>query len=175
MTLPVAHEIVPQGSWTDAAAYVRLDYEGRFLRRRRLTAEGGLSFLVDLSRTTSVAEHAAFRLEDGRCIEVRAAEEPLLEVRGGELQRLAWHIGNRHAPCQIETERLLIARDPVMRDMLERLGAEVREVTEPFTPEGGAYGEGRTHGHDHSAGHTHDHSHDHSHDHPHDHGPGHAH
>ncbi len=37
--------------------------------------------------------------------------------------------------------------------MLQRLGAELRDVTEPFTPDGGAYGHGRTHSHDH--GHSH--------------------
>ena len=47
--------------------------------------------------------------------------------------------------------------DPVA-DMLTRIGATTRDVTEPFTPEGGAYGHGRTHSHDH--GHTaHDHAH----------------
>ena len=33
--------------------------------------------------------------------------------------------------------------------MLEGLGASVEHVTAPFTPEGGAYGHGRTHGHEH--------------------------
>ena len=33
--------------------------------------------------------------------------------------------------------------------MLEGLGASVTQVTAPFTPEGGAYGHGRTHGHEH--------------------------
>ena len=91
----------------------------------------------------------AFVLEDGRRIGVRAAVEPLLEVTGPDLVRLAWHVGNRHTPCQIEAERLLIQRDHVLRDMLEKLGATLREVDEPFTPEGGAYGHGRTHGHAH--------------------------
>ena len=79
--------------------------------------------------------------------------EPLLEVKGQPLHRLAWHIGNRHSPCQIEENRLLIQKDHVMARMLAQLGADTREVIEPFTPEGGAYGHGRTHGHDHSAGH----------------------
>jgi len=37
----------------------------------------------------------------------------------------------------------------VIRDMLEKLGATLRDVREPFTPEGGAYGHGRTHSHAH--------------------------
>ena len=78
-----------------------------------------------------------------------AAEEDLLEITGPDLVRLAWHIGNRHMPCQIEADRLLIQRDHVIRDMLNHLGATLREVSEPFTPEGGAYGHGRTHAHAH--------------------------
>ena len=35
----------------------------------------------------------------------------------------------------------------------------VTDVVEPFTPEGGAYGEGRTMGHSHGPGHGHDHDH----------------
>jgi urease accessory protein len=31
--------------------------------------------------------------------------------------------------------------------MLAKLGARVRPVMAPFSPEGGAYGHGRTHGH----------------------------
>jgi urease accessory protein len=63
--------------------------------------------------------------------------------------RIAWHIGNRHTPCQIAPDRVLIRQDKVLRRMLEGLGATVTEVTAPFTPEGGAYGHGRTHGHTH--------------------------
>jgi urease accessory protein len=46
---------------------------------------------------------------------------------------------------------LLIQRDPVIGHMLEHLGASVVPVREPFTPEGGAYGHGRTHAHEHGA------------------------
>ena len=86
---------------------------------------------------------------------MRAAPEPLAEVaaEGAELARLAWHVGNRHAPAQIGAGRLWIRRDHVLEAMLARLGATVRPVMAPFTPEGGAYGHGRTHGHSHGHGH----------------------
>ena len=86
-------------------------------------------------------------------IAIEAAPEPLLEITAPDLTRIAWHVGNRHTPCQIEAGRLLIQPDHVIADMLARLGAVTREVLEPFTPEGGAYGHGRTHSHDH--GHAH--------------------
>ena len=108
------------------------------------------------------------------------------------LHRLAWHIGNRHTPCQIEDHRLLIRRDHVLLDMLQRLGAHIHLVEEPFLPEGGAYGLGRTMGHDHGPsepaqdhghghahledrGHRHEHSHGHAHQHDHGHDNQHSH
>lgn len=134
---------------TPAHDLVTLTYDQRFLRRKVLTTVHGLCFLVDLEHTTSLNHGDALELEDGRLIEVIAAEEDLLEITGPDLVRLAWHIGNRHMPCQIEADRLLIQRDHVIRDMLNHLGATLREVSEPFTPEGGAYGHGRTHAHAH--------------------------
>ena len=123
---------------------VTLAHDERMLRRRRLVTARGEGVLVDLPRTLRLEHGDALELEDGRLLEVIAAEEPLIEVRG-DLVRLAWHIGNRHLPCRIESDRLLVGRDRVVRDMLLRLGASLREVSEPFVPEGGAYEE--PHGH----------------------------
>jgi len=153
---------------------VVLDYDARFLRRKVLTCESGERLLVDLSHTTSLDQDGVLLLEGGGEIRVVAASEPLLEVTADHLPRMAWHIGNRHTPCQIEASRLLIQRDHVIRAMLEQLGAQLREVEEPFTPEGGAYGHGRTHAHEH--GHTHHHGQHHDHaDHGHSHDPSHDH
>lgn len=148
-TLPTSRQIRKLGNWSDAYDTVTLNYDDRFLRRKMLSTVRAEQFLVDLAHTTSLDHGDAFSLEDGRLIEVVAAKEDLLEVTGDDLPRLAWHIGNRHTPCQIEEGRLLIQRDHVIRDMLDKIGATVREVVEPFTPEGGAYGHGRTHGHSH--------------------------
>lgn len=143
------------GAVTDQVA---LTYEDRFLRRKVLTTLSGQSLLVDLPQTTSLDHGGALVLEAGGEIEILAAAEPLLSITSDNLTRIAWHVGNRHTPCQIEPNRLLIQPDHVIREMLRHLGAEVTDVTEPFTPEGGAYGHGRTHSHDH--GHTHHHGHD---------------
>ena len=67
----------------------------------------------------------------------------------GPLARLAWHIGNRHTPCQIGPDHLIIRRNPVLESMLDQMGATVTLTIAPFHPEGGAYGIGRTLGHAH--------------------------
>jgi urease accessory protein len=149
--LPRAARVARRAEWGgDAADRLRLDYDQRFLRRRRLEAEGGLSFLVDLAETTGIDDGDAFVLDDGRTVAVHAASEPLYEIRG-DIPRLAWHIGNRHTPCEIGPDRLVIRRDHVLKGMLEGLGAEVVESEGPFRPEGGAYGPGRTMGHAHGS------------------------
>jgi len=137
-----AHKPAPVGS-------VELDYEARFIRRKVLELTDGRSILVDLPQTTSLNHGGVLVLENGDEIAVLAAPEPLLEVTADDLVRVAWHVGNRHTPCQIEATRLVIQRDHVIRDMLDKIGAQTREITEAFTPEGGAYGHGRTHSHAH--------------------------
>jgi urease accessory protein len=149
MNLPVAHTLHRSGQWPRlATARVVLGYDERFLRRKRLVTASGEAFLADLAETSNLLAGDAFELSDGRLVEIAAAEEPVLVIRG-DLVRLAWHIGNRHTPCQIEADRLVIRADHVLADMLRGLGATVTEAREPFAPEGGAYGMGRTMGHAH--------------------------
>jgi urease accessory protein len=149
MSLPVAQMIHRAGRWPHLAmGRVVLTYDDRFLRRKRLVTAAGEPFLVDLAETTNLLAGDAFALDDGRLIEIAAAAEDVLIVTG-DLIRLAWHIGNRHTPCQIEPERLVIRADHVLAEMLRGLGAVVVPALAPFTPEGGAYGQGRTMGHEH--------------------------
>lgn len=147
--LPMAQTLHRSGQWPRlATGRVVLGYDERFLRRKRLVMASGDAFLVDLAETTNLLAGDAFELSDGRLVEIAAALEPVLVIRG-DLVRLAWHIGNRHTPCQIEADRLVIRADHVLADMLRGLGAIVIEAQAPFTPEGGAYGLGRTMGHAH--------------------------
>ncbi len=147
---------------------VVLDFDHRHRRRLRMQGEGGLDFLLDLPEAVAIRDGDGLLLEDGRIVAVRASDEPLLEIRARDalhLVRLAWHLGNRHLPVQIEADRLLIREDHVIEAMLQSLGAVTAHVAAPFDPEGGAY-DGGGHGHHHDDG---DHSHAHGHHHDHDH------
>ncbi|KZZ71232.1 urease accessory protein UreE, partial [Sulfitobacter sp. HI0129] len=99
------------GTWRGDHDSVSLSYDARFLRRRMLTTTKGTRFLADLAQTTSLDHGDAFELQGRTLIEVVAAREDLIEITGPDLVRIAWHIGNRHTPCQIEPGRLLIQRD----------------------------------------------------------------
>lgn len=147
--LPKARTLHRKGQWPRMAhGRVTLDYDARFIRRKRLVTAAGEGFLIDLADTVSLHDGDAFELADGRLIAVVALEEPVLVITG-DLARLAWHIGNRHTPCQIMPDHLLIRDDHVLAAMLTGLGATVEKTVAPFNPEGGAYGLGRTMGHGH--------------------------
>ncbi|WP_172331336.1 urease accessory protein UreE [Mangrovicoccus sp. HB161399] len=148
-TLPLAQSVTHAEPGDDT---ISLTYSDRLLRRRRLTSDGGTAFLADLPETRGLDEGDAFLLSSGARVAIRAAAESLVEI-AGDLPRLAWHIGNRHTPCEIGPDSLRILDDHVLVAMLRQLGATVTPVTAPFRPEGGAYGHGRTMGHDH--GHHH--------------------
>ena len=131
----------------DPFALVVLDADERHIRRKRITLANGEDVLVDFEKPVKLEHGDGLVLEDGRVARVLAAEEELMEVRAKDsrhLVLLAWHIGNRHLPAQIGDNRILMRRDTVIRQMLEALGAAVRDVTERFAPEHGAY-----HSHEH--------------------------
>ncbi|HEY3031209.1 MAG TPA: urease accessory protein UreE [Bradyrhizobium sp.] len=184
--------------WSEAPAdTVVLDSDDRHRRRMAMRGTRGLEFLLDLENATVLRGGDALVLDDNRLIEVVAAPEPLIEIRGndpGHLVRVAWHLGNRHLPTQITANGLRIRRDHVIEAMVKGLGARVIEIEAPFDPEGGAYaGGGHVHApetdphhlvsHDHSShdhgdhGHHHDdHNHQDKHfDHDHHQGHSHAH
>ena len=149
--LPVAHAV--RNGAAILADHVALSHDERLLRRRRLVSQGGLAFLVDLPQTVTLQQGQALELADGRLIGVLAAPEALVQVQG-DLPRLAWHIGNRHTPCQIGIGCLIVRAERVMEAMLRGLGATLTPLSAPFFPEGGAYGpaHGQGHGHGHQQG-----------------------
>jgi urease accessory protein len=186
-----ATQVRGQHRWSEPPAdTVVLDFDDRHRRRMAMTGTRGLEFLLDLENAVALRNGDALVLDDNRLIEVVAAPESLIEIRGSDPQhlvRLAWHLGNRHLPTQIMGKGLRIRRDHVIEAMVKGLGARVIEIEAPFDPEGGAYaGGGHAHSpegdpHSHAAhGHSsHDHG-DHRHhdehcEHEHHHGDSHAH
>lgn len=182
-----ATRVRAHGRWQDMPAdSVVLDFDDRHRRRMAMTGTRGLEFLLDLEAAIMLRGGDALELEDGRLVEVVAAPESLIEIRGNDPQhlvRIGWHLGNRHLPTQITAWGLRVRRDHVIEALVKGLGARVIEIEAPFDPEGGAYAEAQAdsqphvaqarHGHVHDAhcGHNHDHpqGHGHSHDHAHSH------
>ncbi|MCV6545874.1 MAG: urease accessory protein UreE [Cohaesibacter sp.] len=131
---------------------VSLTYDDRYRRRLALQCQNGFAFLLDLPKVIELRDGDDLVLEDGRHIRVKAAAEPLMRASCTDhhhLLRLIWHVGNRHVPCEIHPDHLILRSDHVIADMLRHLGADVVLFEGAFNPEGGAYGQGRTHGHAH--------------------------
>ncbi|WP_321961174.1 urease accessory protein UreE [Paraburkholderia sp. J7] len=184
------------------APTLTLPYDARCKSRFAATLDTGEEVGVVMPRGTVLRDGDMLVADDGGLVRVIAAAESVLRVRAPDrltLTRAAYHLGNRHTPVEVGAEELKLEADPVLEDMLKRLGAQVERVQLPFQPESGAYGGGHRHGHDetfaddyalaqrvydehhghahsddHSQGHAHHHAHgdDHAHDHEcgHDHG-----
>ena len=181
------------------APTLTLTFDARCKSRLAVTLDSGEEVAVVLPRGTVLADGDVLVADDGALVRVVAAAEDVLLVRAPDrltLTRAAYHLGNRHTPVEVGVDTLKLEADPVLEDMLKRLGASVEKTSLPFQPETGAYGGGHRHGHDetfaedyalaqqvfdehhgheHSDSHDqhahHDHAHDHahSHEHPHDH------
>ncbi len=169
------------------AASLTLPYEDRCRSRLAVTLDDGREAALFLPRGTILRHGAMLVATDGTFVQVAAALQPVLRVTSPDpllLLRAAYHLGNRHTPVQVEADALQLEHDPVLRDMLLRLGVRVAEAQAAFDPESGAYGGGHKHGHDatfeedhalaqeayaHRHGHDHEHSHAHGHEHDHDH------
>jgi len=176
------------------APTVTLPYDTRCKSRFAATLDTGEDVGVVLPRGTVLRDGDVLVADDGGLVRVAAAAENLLLVRAPDrltLTRAAYHLGNRHTPVEIGDDALKLEADPVLEDMLERLGASVEHAMLPFQPEAGAYGGGHRHGHDetfaddyalaqkvfdehhgHADAHSHDHSHGQAHEATHEHGPG---
>ena len=101
---------------------VTLDFEARFLRRKRMVTDCGTAFTVDLAETVSLNSNDAFVLEDGRQIIIKAAVELITEIRHAALAKIAWHLGNRHTPCEISEECLKNPSRPRNRRSFDTAG-----------------------------------------------------
>ncbi|TDG09087.1 urease accessory protein UreE [Paraburkholderia guartelaensis] len=168
------------------APTLTLPYDARCKSRFAATLDTGEEVGVVLPRGTVLRDGDMLVADDGGLVRVIAAAESVLRVRAPDrltLTRAAYHLGNRHTPVEVGTDELKLEADPVLEDMLKRLGAQVERVELPFQPESGAYGGGHRHGHDetfaddyalaqrvydeHHGHHDHAHSHGHSHNHAH--------
>ncbi|WP_257386420.1 urease accessory protein UreE [Tahibacter caeni] len=136
---------------TAEATPLPLNYELRRRSRQRLRLADGSELALALPGGTVLHPGDLLEADDGRRYRVQAQAEPLLRAGSDDghlLLRAAYHLGNRHVAVAVEPQALLLEADPVLREMLQRLGLEVAAVHAPFEPESGAYGGGHRHGHD---------------------------
>jgi urease accessory protein len=149
-----------------------LPFEVRQKSRFKTLLDSGRELVVRLPRGSHVLDGTLLATSEGLVIRVRAALETLSVVEATDpllLTRVAYHLGNRHVPLQIELGRLSYLHDHVLDDMVHQLGLHVVVRQGPFEPEQGAYGghAGGHGGHHHDSEHHHDPEHGHGHEHGH--------
>ena len=133
------------------APTLTLPFDDRCKSRLAATLDNGEEVALVLPRGTVLRDGDMLVADDGGLVRVIAAQQDVLVVHAHDpitLTRAAYHLGNRHTPVEVAAGQLKLEADPVLEDMLKRLGAHVDHATAPFQPETGAYGGGHKHGHD---------------------------
>ncbi|MDQ1923513.1 urease accessory protein UreE [Massilia pseudoviolaceinigra] len=129
-----------------------LAYDQREKCRLRARLAGGDEVALFMVRGTVLRDGELLTGAEKRVVRVVAASEPTYVVHCDTpltMARCAFHLGNRHTQAQIGDGFLRIRVDPVLKEMVEGLGARVVQENAPFEPEAGAYaGGGHSHGHD---------------------------
>lgn len=123
-------------------------------QRHRLAAmlPNGRAAAIILSRDQTLEPGDVLLSTCGQKIRIEAAPEPLLCVRAQtpfELMRVTYHLANRHVKAMLTPDAIYIEPDKVLREMVDRLGAQVTDVKAIFLPEPGAYAGGHHHHHEH--------------------------
>src|SRR5678815_275752 len=144
------------------SAQLVLPYELRENSRLRTKLASGEEVAIFTERGTVLRNNDLLRGDDGRVVQIIAAQEPTYRVTcktSHNLLRCAFHLGNRHTQTQVGEDFLRIYQDSVLREMLLGLGASVVEENAQFEPESGAYSAGGGHHHHDDESHGHSHSH----------------
>jgi urease accessory protein len=122
-----------------------LPFDDRKKSRLRTQLANGEEVGLILERGTLLRGGDLVEADDGRIIEIVAAQENVSTVRSSDpwaLSRASYHLGNRHVALQIGQGWVRYQHDHVLDEMVRGLGLEVSVEQAAFEPEAGAYGAG---------------------------------
>jgi len=132
---------------------VTLTFHQREKSRLKVVLPSGEEIGLFLPRGTVLKAGDVLSNDQNQKIEIVAANETVSTVTADDphlLLRIAYHLGNRHVPLQVEKAWLRYGHDHVLDEMVTLLGGHVAVEQQPLHPESGAYGGGHSHGHEHS-------------------------
>ena len=118
-------------------------------------SQAGREVRISLPRGTEINDGDVLALEGATAVVARAAPEALYVVSPGDAFTwgvAGYQLGNLHRPVRFTEEGMLTPADPMVADLLGRLGIAFEERSMPFV--GRRYGAHGAHHHDH---HHHDH------------------
>lgn len=131
-----------------------LPFDDRKKSRLRTALASGEEVGLILERGSMLRGGDQLIAEDGRVLEIIAADETVSTARADDpwqLARISYHLGNRHVPLQIGAGWVRYQHDHVLDEMVRGLGSLVIVEQAAFEPEAGAYG---AHAHGHDSGHA---------------------
>ncbi len=146
-TVPV-NETPPENATATVERAV-LTFDERCKSRLLVKLDSGEHAALIVERGRVLRSGERLRLEDGRTVDIIAAEESLFEAVSEDpllIAKAAYHLGNRHVAVQLMSGALRFTADHVLAEMVAGLGLSVSAIVAPFEPEGGAYGRHHAHG-----------------------------
>lgn len=119
-----------------------LTWELRQKSRQRLMTVQGREIALALPTGTRLQAGDLLPTSHG-WIEVALAQEDVLLIRPRsqqEMALIAYQIGNRHLPLEVEEQKLKTLYERVLETYLQQHGIPVERVQMPFSPVGAASG-----------------------------------
>jgi urease accessory protein len=116
-----------------------LTAEERRWGRRRVTTEKGRMLALALQTGSVLTPGEILYVAAEWYVMIEAAPEAVLAVTPRSREeglRLAFEVGNRHFSLALDGERVLVADDPAMEQLLTRLGVTFERTHAVFMPIG---------------------------------------
>lgn len=121
---------------------VPMGWEARLRSRQRVRTSRGAELGISLPTGQAMHEGDVLYEDDERVVVVATVPEDVLVLYPEsrvEMGRVAFQVGNRHAPVQVEEQRILTPYDHVLEEYFRNLDVRCERAKEPFTHDFGTY------------------------------------
>jgi urease accessory protein len=121
---------------------VPLGWMDRLRSRQCVKSDGGTEIGIALPTGHGLHEDDILYEDGERVIAVATVAEDVLALYAltlVDLGRIAYQVGNRHAPVMVEDDRVLTPYDSVLEEYFRKMGVRCEKITEPFTHDFGAF------------------------------------
>ena len=128
--------------WEGNCQKIFLNHEQRKSGRLKLKYKDREDIFITGDRSEVILNGDYYMSVSGSVILIESAKEKLLHIetrRKIDLLKIAYHLGNRHSPIQINHSWLRILDDPVLTHIVQGLGGVTKSIEDAFEPELGAY------------------------------------
>lgn len=121
---------------------VPLGWEDRLRSRQRVISDRGTELGIALPTGQALRDGDILFQDPDRVITVATIPEEVLALYPAgkmSLGRIAYQVGNRHAPISVKADRVLTPYDSVLEEYFRKMGVRCEKVSEPFTHDFGQF------------------------------------